>query len=322
MQESLRIFSELKQGKCEYDYYELACLLLPQLEHSLRRIFVAVHALPETFIQAVSRLHYTTLDLFLSRDVELEAQPVIPNILHEEVSPQVMECLLDMFVHPAGPRLRDKIAHAEVDPTSVGEVLVDRIMGLVLYLTMRYRPRFRPLQFETVGENIDRCIGFFAGYFSCFHPKSLLCRELVVYHGHFLEFLQLEGTFREETSEEEWIYQKRNDYVSDEEFSAEMNTSIVNLITGDYGRAPIFAATNDQREMRFNGREILGALNTLYRPSPELSKVLLLRKIAKLVSELTRKLISKVVDLRQLVIAGKATKRLEESLYKLMGCIG
>ena len=38
----------------------------------------------------------------------------IPNSLVEELGVHYMEMLLDLLIHPEGPRLRDRISHGEV----------------------------------------------------------------------------------------------------------------------------------------------------------------------------------------------------------------
>ena len=37
-----------------------------------------------------------------------------PNALVEELGAAYMEMLLDLLIHPEGPRLRDRISHGEV----------------------------------------------------------------------------------------------------------------------------------------------------------------------------------------------------------------
>src|SRR5690554_8208606 len=48
--------------------------LLPQMEHALRRIWVGVNHLPPAVLCAQSHVHFSTLDLFLARDLEVEVQ--------------------------------------------------------------------------------------------------------------------------------------------------------------------------------------------------------------------------------------------------------
>ncbi len=52
--------------------------------------------------------YYTTLDVLLSEKLEINGQD---NILCAEVGRGTMTALLDLFVFPQGPRLRDRISH-------------------------------------------------------------------------------------------------------------------------------------------------------------------------------------------------------------------
>jgi hypothetical protein len=62
-------------------------------------------------------------------------------------------------------------------------------------------------------------------------------------------------------------------------------------------------------------------LNTLFASSLEISKVIILRPLSKLVKEISSTIIDKLVKLRMESLNGTAGKRQQDSLYKLLGAI-
>jgi Domain of unknown function (DUF4209) len=107
--------------------YDTALLyLFPALEFSLRRIFVTLHGLPINMLTAEQVVLYTTLDQLLEhrlRDDLFEAATQCTdennadhsNMLDSIVPLYAMRLFRDVFLHRNGLRLRDRIAHGEVD---------------------------------------------------------------------------------------------------------------------------------------------------------------------------------------------------------------
>ncbi|CAG0886512.1 unnamed protein product [Darwinula stevensoni] len=106
------VMSEMKciwLAACEYAlsqrYGESIILLLPQLECSLRILYCEVNGLPGRIITAEQDSLYLTFDEMMLR----------PKKLARLLPSNIMEMLLDLLIYPEGPRIRDRISHAELD---------------------------------------------------------------------------------------------------------------------------------------------------------------------------------------------------------------
>ncbi|XP_043240421.1 uncharacterized protein LOC122390985 isoform X2 [Amphibalanus amphitrite] len=98
-----------------------AVLLLPQLEHCLRLAFCALAGCPERRRTAEHRELYTTLD-------HLVAGGGGP--LRALCGDAVLCQLCDLLVWPAGPRLRDRLAHGEVETARLPAPLAHQLLWL------------------------------------------------------------------------------------------------------------------------------------------------------------------------------------------------
>ena len=95
------------------EQYGRSCiLLLPELEHQLRLIFCAVKDCPARIATAETAIHYTTLDVILSK----EEAPFMKTFLEKK---NIYSALLDLLVEPAGPRIRDRLSHGECLLTNI-----------------------------------------------------------------------------------------------------------------------------------------------------------------------------------------------------------
>jgi len=332
---------EQKQDSQVNHFHRCVSILLPQFEHSIRRIFVACNNLSEFYVKAQSRIHYTTLDMFINRVLDLEEAEVgnlevneskPPNLFHEEIGATLVDALYDLFAYPEGPRLRDKIAHCDADIYSIGRILPDRLCGLVLYLAIKYDLRNTSWSGEEYILNLDptskRVVEFFNQYKPNFHPKTLLYKELLQCWNSLLQFKELfEQTLLDEPSticedsELLWMYTKRDDYQDSEE---EL-TSLANKIQERIGRKDWDLQSMKSVEVNqteFQNKLINSAhLDTKTNSSIELSKVQLLRKQIAIWNQVCLRLHEKLRDLRKDVKEGKATRRAEDSLYKLIGSV-
>eukprot|EP00051_Salpingoeca_urceolata_P023411 m.396756 g.396756 ORF g.396756 m.396756 type:complete len:603 (+) comp20103_c0_seq29:222-2030(+) len=90
----------------------LTCLVLviPQLESALRLVFAAVHDAPHRAQSVEVGDFYTTLDEILAPTVD----GATPNRLYATLGPGFVDLLFDLFVHPRGVRLRDRLGHGEL----------------------------------------------------------------------------------------------------------------------------------------------------------------------------------------------------------------
>eukprot|EP00002_Diphylleia_rotans_P034496 TRINITY_DN7414_c0_g1_i2.p1 TRINITY_DN7414_c0_g1~~TRINITY_DN7414_c0_g1_i2.p1 ORF type:complete len:437 (+),score=55.21 TRINITY_DN7414_c0_g1_i2:1040-2350(+) len=154
--------------------YHLCCLsLLPALEHGIRRLYVALNQLPAGLACANSEILYTTLDVFLSKSIPAEylqqESDRITNKLPSYLGDGLCLLLGDLMMYPDGPRLRDRVAHGEVEDGAVHEcyasALIIALIALSSHLSLEKK--------HPVLENV-RC------YRSYFHPQSILFGELAM----------------------------------------------------------------------------------------------------------------------------------------------
>ena len=115
------------------------------------------------------------------------------------------KALLDLFVHGEGPRLRDRVSHCEILTSSISRVHFDRVFGVFLYLSCKYL--FVP---QKHSETVQKCLEFYSNYESCFHPRTLLYKEILQCHQLYKQFQDLiDTTIHEEVdemNEKSWIY--------------------------------------------------------------------------------------------------------------------
>ncbi|EGG15023.1 hypothetical protein DFA_09845 [Cavenderia fasciculata] len=175
------IFNRLKESKfiingreelwkIGFNYYDLdryysLVTLLPQLEHSIRCLFVETNGLSDQFLVADYKSYYTTLDIFMSEQLSLSNEQLqktiiidqkdnttssvyykydnpkfkdnsnneklesekqdIDNQLIKTLGDEIIASLLDLFIYPDGPRIRDKLSHGEVDIKSISSFILN-----------------------------------------------------------------------------------------------------------------------------------------------------------------------------------------------------
>lgn len=88
---------------------------LPLLESLLRHLYVVVNDCPDRMVTAESAELYTTITEIFSFETTGGAK----NCLIEHLGTDLTELCMDLLVLPAGPRLRDRFGHGEIDLTGV-----------------------------------------------------------------------------------------------------------------------------------------------------------------------------------------------------------
>ncbi|XP_064403083.1 endoplasmic reticulum membrane-associated RNA degradation protein-like isoform X1 [Halichondria panicea] len=153
-------------------YAECLVLLLPSLEHGLRRVFAASNGCPHRALTAESTTLYTTFDEMLS--------PLLPsgeaNKLISEIGANKMEMLLDVLVYSEGPRVRDRISHGEVEFGRLSRVLANHMLCLAMLFAAQYCLNKDLLRQSPLVRSL---LSIEAGYVSIFHPLSMLKQELL-----------------------------------------------------------------------------------------------------------------------------------------------
>ncbi|CAN0172055.1 unnamed protein product [Ectocarpus fasciculatus] len=184
--------------------------VLPVLEHGLRVLFSCANGSPGHMFAHAQR-YYSTLDGFGQRarhqlllDQEMSGCPDRPNLLLSALGPGMSACLLDLFMMSAGPNLRGKVAHGEIDVSRVflpsplcsqtAPELVQLTAALFLALCRRYDTGRDTADGESAGvervcssssslssafaEALDACEAQCSGWVPRFHPHELLEADL------------------------------------------------------------------------------------------------------------------------------------------------
>ncbi|KAI9594148.1 hypothetical protein BDF19DRAFT_136980 [Syncephalis fuscata] len=91
--------------------------ILPLIEHGLRRYWVDCNQLPiERCCTANSTQFYSILDDILASPIRLnEDTPPRCNLIANRLTESVTNFLMDLFLYSRGPRLRDRLAHGELN---------------------------------------------------------------------------------------------------------------------------------------------------------------------------------------------------------------
>ncbi|XP_066282132.1 endoplasmic reticulum membrane-associated RNA degradation protein-like [Branchiostoma lanceolatum] len=162
-EKALEKFSDQSYGHC-------LLLLLPQLEHGLRRVFAVVNNCPQRMLTAESSVLYTTFDEILSPTL----QDGSTNHMSSELGDSYMEVLLDLLVHTEGPRVRDHASHGELDLTTIPAVLANHVLCVCLAFCVKYASTDTSVLSGTA-VHVEQVV---QRYKSLFHPTALLVQRV------------------------------------------------------------------------------------------------------------------------------------------------
>lgn len=118
---------------------------------------------PHRLLTAESTQLYTTFDEMMVKSLEDGR----PNGLVEELGAPYMEMLLDLLIHPEGPRLRDRISHGEVNVYQLSATMAGHVITVAMALCNRYCTST-----TSWSSKMDN-------YCSLFHPLAILRREML-----------------------------------------------------------------------------------------------------------------------------------------------
>lgn len=273
--------------------------LLPQIEHSLRRIYVAVNGLPSKYLCAEAREYYTTIEILLS---PLLLDENTENMIYKELGPNLIHALNDMLINPKGPRIRDRVSHGECS-FSIPSIISDRLLGLFICLCHKYQP------FElSIPTRIHHCIEFYNAYVPCFHQISLIQRD--IWHiGSLirdLDFIISKPIFDKE-------FTNRVD-----DFSAYQKTENIHQKLFSYVKSQKLALLFQlEKDIIVDFREYLFNTST---PSNK-ACISVLSKIVGGILNFMKGLIEKYQSQYEDIESSSATIRLKNSFYKLLGCL-
>ncbi|XP_033631075.1 endoplasmic reticulum membrane-associated RNA degradation protein-like isoform X1 [Asterias rubens] len=159
-------------------------LLLPQLENGLRGLFATANDCPERLLTAESD-YFTTFDEMLCPTLSHDE---FVNALIPTLGESYMEMLLDLLVHPDGPRLRDHISHGEFDlHTMVRSSAVHVITVCAAFCRMGSDQALAQVPL------LSRINTMAVDYTSLFHPICLAKEELLSFIKSLSKWVDLRG---------------------------------------------------------------------------------------------------------------------------------
>ena len=188
----------------------LACyLLLPVLENSFRRMFVAVNGLSEEILQAKSSTYYTTLDVFLSRLLlvpgeECEKTTRV-NSVAEELKEPCMDLLEDLFMSPRGPKIRDKVAHYHWQPSTISFNHSEILLSILIWVSLHcceeeQATMWRNYCSPATIDCLDRIEKYLTEYAPAFHPWAILHQSITQTRMELQKSLELIAETREKSA--------------------------------------------------------------------------------------------------------------------------
>lgn len=163
-------------------------LILPQLEHHLRVLFVNMNNLSKDLLNAKSSVYYTTIDIFIGLQYVMETKwnpqeseielkqdtKPIDNRIPLQLGLAYSTFLSDLFLQPSGPRIRDRIAHFEWNPNSIPPELIKYILFFWIWISLKLVKEDRKKDFECFNDIYN----YVDLYSSNYHPSILLQRSL------------------------------------------------------------------------------------------------------------------------------------------------
>ncbi|XP_038056583.1 endoplasmic reticulum membrane-associated RNA degradation protein-like [Patiria miniata] len=299
---------------CREEKYGMTCvLLLPQLENGVRRLFATANNCPDRILTAESE-YFTTFDEMLCPYLSDET---VNNALIPTIGETYMEMLLDILVHPEGPRLRDHISHGELDLQTMTRATTSHVMSICAAFCLRDCPHQSLIQIPL----FSRIKMTAEDYAPLFHPVSLLKRELLT----FLESLsQWVGISRPDESGDIGYQTWSSTETGSDQSARDAASSLLALHEGMPG------ATEDLLQcvmMPFAELEPLVICvsesigKTLFRPRRELEVVSLLRRITAQCLASCRN-VKDMAELRYQQYKAKELRSRQRANYtRLLNCI-
>eukprot|EP00727_Mastigamoeba_balamuthi_P009764 m51a1_g541 hypothetical protein (899) ;mRNA; r:419594-423340 len=324
VEEAFRALLEPRPEPAEWRA-ELCCsLLLPQLEHCLRRAFVSANGLPPRMMSPDFRAYYTTMDIVLQEKVVRQGDQLIaasavagtrfrspkfaeggtgsgsspspspspapgdgaPNELRALLGDHALCALHDLLTHARGPRLRDCASHGVADyAQALRSGAVAHACGLFAALSASMAPGCQ------LSPGVLSAREFFCErYASVFHPAACA--------------------------------------LSDAAASAAAIRASRDAVSATLCGAPREYADRRARALAegpAGEEDPLGgpraALCTLYCSAARISVAAACTQIARAASDLAQQLQQRAGDLTARVAAGSAGRRAEDSLYRLCAAV-
>ncbi|KAK3742251.1 hypothetical protein QZH41_009019, partial [Actinostola sp. cb2023] len=157
-------FASLNEIPPQYGFTLI--LLIPQLEHSLRKVFAWVNGCPDRVLTAESTTLYTTFDEILAPSLPDGSE----NQLRNKIGDKYLEMLLDVLVHPDGQRIRDHISHGEVHLDLISQGLCSHVICICIAFAVYFSDVSSSsscINTDTTSSSIDEASDLYANSVIC-----------------------------------------------------------------------------------------------------------------------------------------------------------
>lgn len=287
-------------------------LMFPQLEHSLRYIYVKSNQLPYHYLCAETRQHYTTIDIILDKNINEND----PNMIHSVLNDHIIAALYDLYIYPNSLRIRDRISHGECENV-IPSIYTDKLLGIIVYLCLEYSSNDHLFHKYDL---MNHVINYYNEYVPCFSIKSLIQRNLLNIYPNLLELIKQIELLDNNLNE----FKRRIEYNDIYEYIYNLNNSIYEQYKGKsliLNEIFKLKESNDYYIITSYDNINISFIKPLFS-SPDVNSCLsMIQKITFNIHTLTDKLITKYKQQYDDIISKAATSRLQNSFYKLIGHI-
>eukprot|EP00298_Acanthocystis_sp_HF-20_P011178 c19270_g1_i1.p1 GENE.c19270_g1_i1~~c19270_g1_i1.p1 ORF type:complete len:726 (-),score=208.08 c19270_g1_i1:58-2235(-) len=161
-------------------------IILPILEHSIRRVFCSVNSTPNQFCAQIDQ-YYSTLDGFGQKGIHQVLLDTVvtesnqSNLLRNAIGDNIMSILTDLFMMEHGPNLRGKLCHGDAyltdlfghhDPHSKVSAVV---FSVLIALCNKFNFQSNKINSEILTKSND----FVSNYSSLYHPHQVLKSKML-----------------------------------------------------------------------------------------------------------------------------------------------
>ena len=134
------------------DHGRCCAVLVPQMENLLRFMFCVANNCPQRVLTAESVHLYTTLDEILSDKLNSNNSA---NQIKELLGNEIYWAVRDIFLEPEGPRIRDRLSHAQCHLSDISKVLSDHLLNLSTGLLLLLPPPPPLLSLQVASTDAD-----------------------------------------------------------------------------------------------------------------------------------------------------------------------
>ena len=161
----------LKAFSGKENHFDIIILLLPQIEHILRKLYSLYNRDSQCQIAMVDEYYLTIDDLLMFDD----KKNLKKNILIDKLDPHLILFSNELFMYEDGPRLRDRASHGELNQREIPKHFADCVQFLSIFLASI------PLDLKNDKNLVELDLfkqKFYSEYDSIHHPISVLKKKV------------------------------------------------------------------------------------------------------------------------------------------------